>query len=431
MPGGVLNQQQRESDESLAARGAAGDQAALVALSGHLFEDIYDFLLRLLLSRSKAASAALPALLRLRRQLLSGGHKGSPRLLALAAAYRVATEEQGTPAAAVDSDSQGKEELSAFWQVDADRLASADEASRAEGEAPIIWEAAAGVDRSEYALLDLHLRRGLSPAQVGRVVGMGKLKAQATIPKLEAAAEDAFVSLLTLKLGRGQCPELETIAAGIEKAVLPPESRRLVTSHAAACPVCRETRRQLVSPLKVFAALQPVTPLPDVKDAVLRDLTAYAAAQAPPAPPASARGEHGAGRQGGPLSAETQRRGAAAMLHPIPSRPPIGASPPGQASRRQTARPGGGSLGGPAFPILIGAAAALAVPVAAVAVWLAVLSGDGGGGSSGADLTATALAEVALGGCGEQTCTPTPTLTRTATSTPSAASFPVLPRWPL
>ena len=223
------------------------------------------------------------------------------------------------------------------------------------------------------------------------------------ISRLKKAAEEGFTSLLMLRLGRRQCAELGQLAASMEKAILPPESRRLVSDHVAACPTCSETRKRLVPPLKVLAALLPVSPAPGVKETVLQDLLAYTAVQA----------EAGI---------------AAAAARGAPPWPPS-MGPPPQSPRGPLAV--GGSAGGPAFAILLGAAAALALPVAALALWLVVLSGGGENGSGGAEATSTPLgAGAAIEGCElgpagpgtpeRVTCTPTPT--RTATSTPTSAA---------
>jgi DNA-directed RNA polymerase specialized sigma24 family protein len=397
--GSLMSQQLPESDEALAARAARGDQAAFVALYDRLFEDVHDFLVRLLLSRRRAAPAVLSTFVRLRRRLSEGRWRGNPRLVALAVAYQAAMEDGGPRAAGIAADGEEGAGSSGFAQVDPDRLASPGEMAWTEEQAPIIWEAAASLDRTEYALLDLSLLRGLNAAQVGAVIGMGRFKAGSTISRLKKAAEEAFTSLLMLRLGSGQCAELERLGASMEKTILPAESRRLVSGHVAACLTCSETRKRLLPPLKVLAALLPVSAAPGVKETVLQDLLAYTAVQA----------EAGI---------------AAAAVRSAPPWPPS-MGPPPQRPRGPLA--GGTPAGGPAFAILVGAAAVLALPVIALALWLTVLSGEGGKGSAGAGPTSTPPAGATLEGCegaalgtpGLVTCTPTPTLT--ATSTPTSA----------
>jgi hypothetical protein len=404
MSDGPMSQQLPASDKVLADSAARGDQAAFVALYDRLFEDVYDFLLRLLLSRRRVAPAILSTFIRLRRRLVEGRWRGNPRLAVLAAAYQAAMEEGGVPAAAVAAGEKGEESLP-FVQVDPGKLASPGETARAQEEAPIIWEAAASLDRTEYALLDLNLRRGLNAAQAGQVVAMGRLKAGSMISRLRRAAEEAFTSILMLRLGRRQCAELDRLAASMERAILPPESRHLVSDHVIGCLACSETRRRLVPPLKVLAAFRPVPPAPGVKEAVLQDLLAYTSVQAGPDTAAAAR----------------------------PAPPwPASMAPPPQPPHGPSAV--GGSAGGPAFAILVGAAALLALPVAALALWLTVLSGDNGNGSAGAGPTSTASA-AALEGCdiggpgtpGWITCTPTATPTVTSTPTSAPATSTALP----
>jgi DNA-directed RNA polymerase specialized sigma24 family protein len=218
-----MSQQLPASDEVLAASAARGDQAAFVALYDRLFEDVYDFLLRLLLSRRRVAAAVLSTFIRLRRRLSEGRWRGNPRLAVLAAAYQGAMEDGGVLAAGIAADGEKGEESSPFAQVDPDKLASPGETARAQEEAPIIWEAAASLDRTEYALLDLNLRRGLNAAQAGQVVAMGRFKAGSMISRLKKAAEEAFTSILMLRFGRRQCGELDQLAASMEKAILPAE----------------------------------------------------------------------------------------------------------------------------------------------------------------------------------------------------------------
>jgi cell division septation protein DedD len=402
MSEGLMSQQLPESDQALAARAARGDEAAFVALYDRLFEPVYDFLVRLLLSRRRAATAALSTFLRLRRRLSEGPWRGRPRLAALAAAYQAATENGGEQRVGTAAGGEEGEEPAAFEQVDPGKLASLGEAAWVQEEAPVIWEAAASLDRAEYALLDLHLRQGLNATQIGPVVGMGRIEARRVISRLRKAAGEAITSLLMLRLGRQRCQELGQLAVSMEKAILPPESRRVVSDHVLVCPTCLETRTRLIPPLNVLAALLPVAPAQGVKEAVLQDLLAYTASQA------------GAGL---------------AAAAPAGTPPwPRAMGPPPQSPRGRVV--GGGPTGGPAFAILVGAAAVLALPVAALALWLAVLSGDGGGGSAGAGPTSTPLAGAALEPCGSGgletpgliTCTPTPTSTPTATSTPGAAT---------
>jgi hypothetical protein len=261
MPESLMGQQLPESDQTLAARAARGEQAAFVALYDRLFEDVHDFLMRLLLSRRKVAPAALSTFVRLRRRLSEGRWRGNPRVAALAAAYESAMAEGGPVADGIAAGGE-QEEASAFVQVDPDKLASPGETARAQEEAPIIWEAAASLDRREYALLDLHLRRGLNAAQVGQVIAMGRLQAGGMISRLKTAADEAFTSLLMLRLGRGQCVELEQLAASMEKAVLPPESRRLVSAHVAACPNCSETRKRRRPSSRTCSITPPPRPAP-------------------------------------------------------------------------------------------------------------------------------------------------------------------------
>lgn len=408
MPENRANQRKPESDEALAARAALGDRAAFVALYDRYFAEVYDFLLRMLPSPAEAERAVLSTFVRLGRRLSGGGRRGRPRLEVLAAAYQTAMEPVEPSTLRRADEAQEEQQASAFTELAPDSLSSSEERAQAQEEAPIIWEAASSLDRREYGLLDLHLRRRLKTAEVARVVGMDRFTAWRTIGRLKGIAEDAFTSLLRLRLVGAECPELQRLAAVTQRAIMPLEARRQVNAHVAACPACSEASMRLIPALDVLAALLSVPPPPGLKDTTLRNLMAYVEAHAAPSAPAASRGAAALGR-GRPMG-----------------------PPPRQPGRSVAG--GGGSAGGRSFAVLMGAAAAVVVPLVALAIWLVALSGDGGGESASAGATMTPVGPVATEVCGPPlaegedgegtarvTCTPTatPTPSPTATSAPA------------
>ncbi len=413
MPKNGVKERKPESDEALAARAALGDRTAFVALYDRYFAEVYDFLLRMLPSPAEAERAVLSTFVRLGRRLSGGGRRASPRLEVLSAAYQTAIEAVEPSTARRADKPREEQEASVFAELAPHSLTNPEERAQARKEAPIIWEAASSLDRREYGLLDLHLRGRLKTSEVARVVGIDRLTVWRTIGRLKDIAEDAFTSLLRLRLAGAECPELQRLAAVTQRAIMPLESRRQVSAHVAACPACSEASMRLVPALEVLAALLPVPPPPGLKDTTLRNLMAYVEAHAAPSAPAASQG-------------------SAALARGRPMGPPP----------RRPGRPvaGGGSAGGRSFAVLLGAAATVIVPLVALAIWLVALSGDGGGGSASAGATMTPVGPVATEACGPPlaagedgagtarvTCTPTATSTPSPTPTLAPATLTPAP----
>ena len=129
------------TDEELAARAAAGDPRAFARLHERHLPGLYDFVTRVVRDRRLAARALKAAAAEAHHGLREGQARGTPRAWLYSGAYR----------AALDVLLAGTEPRSGDPAI---------QFAPPGGEEEEVWAAAALLPPPDYALLDLHLRRG-------------------------------------------------------------------------------------------------------------------------------------------------------------------------------------------------------------------------------------------------------------------------------
>jgi DNA-directed RNA polymerase specialized sigma24 family protein len=143
------------SDEELAERAASGDRAAFRRLHERHLPDLYDFAVRVLRARGPATRALRDAAGQARARLADGRWWGSPRALLFVTLHHAALDAvlADGPVAAGDR-----------------TLALAPP----EGPARAVWSSAAALAPQDYALLDLHVRRGLGEHELAAGLGVAR-----------------------------------------------------------------------------------------------------------------------------------------------------------------------------------------------------------------------------------------------------------------
>jgi DNA-directed RNA polymerase specialized sigma24 family protein len=143
------------TDEELAGLAASGDRWAFDRLQQRHFPGLYDFAVRVVRNRRLAAEAVKAAAGEARAGLVGGDRRGSPKVVlyatlhgtaldALLAGNVAVTEDPALPLAAGDGD----------------------------GEA--VWRSSVALAPQDYALLDLHVRRGLDPDELAGGLGVAR-----------------------------------------------------------------------------------------------------------------------------------------------------------------------------------------------------------------------------------------------------------------
>ncbi|MCS7050916.1 MAG: sigma-70 family RNA polymerase sigma factor, partial [Thermomicrobium sp.] len=152
--------------------------------------------------------------------------------------------------------------------------AQPDETARRSELAELVWQAARGLNPSDYALLDLSLRHDLTPVELAQVIGVRRGAINTRLSRLRDALEEGLTTLLLARWGRRDCPELDEILGSVElPAGLTPQVRRAVARHVERCAICQKNRRKVVSAADLLPALAPILPSTDVRaglDAVIQ-----------------------------------------------------------------------------------------------------------------------------------------------------------------
>jgi hypothetical protein len=232
------------SDEALLGSLAASDRNPMEALAGRYARAVHDFALRGALDTVAASDITASVFRNLKPE--PGTSMGVRARILVAARQGVIDRESPT--------------------AESGSKLSADDASFAETRAPShreparwAWHAARMLPLREYTLLDLVVRRGLTPEELRTVGGFGHRGIYATLNRAKDAFKEAYVTLVLSN--RGDCKGLrELFAGGATARSL--TLRRQVTVHSKGCRACQGTLASFPDAVHAFLAL-PDLPLPD------------------------------------------------------------------------------------------------------------------------------------------------------------------------
>jgi hypothetical protein len=232
------------SDEALLGSLPAGDRNALAVLAGRYARAVHDFALRGTLDPVAASDVTASVFRDLKPE---GGPSIGVRARILVATQHGVVDREN-PAVASRS------------------KLSADDPSFVETRGPShresamwAWQAARMLPLREYTLLDLVVRRGLTPEELRTLVGFRHRGVYASLNRVRDAFEEAYVTLVLSH--RGDCKGLWELFAG-EITARSLTLRRRVTVHSKGCGACQGTLASFPDGGHAFLAL-PDLPLPD------------------------------------------------------------------------------------------------------------------------------------------------------------------------
>ncbi|MGE0700114.1 MAG: RNA polymerase sigma factor, partial [Hyphomicrobiaceae bacterium] len=240
------------SESQLLQRAQGGDQAAFSAVCAQHVDAVYDFCLTLLDDAGMAGVAASPAFGDAATRIAAFSRSASPLAWLLGAARRQCAGA-GVPEPAHNATRNPDPELEASTE-DAELLAAA---------------RALGLER--HALLDLKLRRRLTPAQFAIAAGISGANADILGRRLEQSTTD------DLRAGflAARCPSLATILSRAARPQIRRRARELATHHVARCGRCVRANAALGDPLTRYAALAGETAPPATRAMVLRSVLSH------------------------------------------------------------------------------------------------------------------------------------------------------------
>jgi RNA polymerase sigma factor (sigma-70 family) len=251
------------SDADLAARVRSGDEQAFAALYERHHASVYDFALRLLRDPHAAADVVQSTFTKGWHALRGGKEIENVRAWLYAVARNASIDElrhRERLAAHRDEDDGRGLGLAGIESSETDPAAVVERKELAE----LVWSSAAGLDPKEYALLDLHVRRGLSADEVADNLGLRRGAVYTRLTRLRGSLESAVITTLLLRSGRRDCAELDGLAATLGSSAAAPSVRRVVERHVETCSQCQETKGLYASPAQIFAALTLVAPPEDL-----------------------------------------------------------------------------------------------------------------------------------------------------------------------
>lgn len=134
--------------------------------------------------------------------------------------------------------------------------------------AALVWEAAESLDADTYTVLDLHVRQGLTSAEIANALGITKGSAYTRLNRTKERAAGAIATYLLVRKGSDDCEALARLVEAQPVPPVTPKLRKSVDRHVNECEECDERRKALVAPMQIFAALAAVPVPAGMKSAV-------------------------------------------------------------------------------------------------------------------------------------------------------------------
>lgn len=147
-----------------------------------------------------------------------------------------------------------------------DRLASETDPERALENAEtrdLVWQAASALGERDTEVLNLQLRHGLSPAEIGDVLGMNRNAANQLVHRVRGRFEVALRARLLWRNEKPACKELRRLLASAGVDGFSVEAVKIADKHAPSCPECTDRRKSALTPAAMFGAI-PVMAAPIV-----------------------------------------------------------------------------------------------------------------------------------------------------------------------
>lgn len=178
----------------------------------------------------------------------------------------------------------------------------------------------------EASVLDLHLRHGLSAAELAEELGVTPNNAHQLIFRTKRKLAAGIRAWVLVRGGRPSCPALAAALEGAGVQAFGQEAVRVVGDHVEGCDECRGRQAAVLDPGALFAAVPVVAMAPHVRASVLDALRA-AGVPLGDAATTSVDGE-------APSGPDDQARGGSEEPSPGPSPVDLPVAPPSGSPAR-------------------------------------------------------------------------------------------------
>ena len=248
-PSGRIRRFEELSDRALASRSGNGDELALEALYERYVCDLSDLVLSVVRDPEIAADVVPRTFVRVWDRLRVGVRVDFVRAWLFATARDEALES-------LRQEHPGGSAVDQFTVIDATRAAGN---GHDQDLVQLVRASAGRLSPSDYSLLDLHLRRGLSASEIALALGLERIGMGLRLSQLEAKLEAPVTASLLTRYGRGGCRGLDAVLRDPSDADLG-GVERAARRHLRGCAVCQEWLRNFARPAEVFAGLAAVPP---------------------------------------------------------------------------------------------------------------------------------------------------------------------------
>ncbi len=258
----------RERDAALVTALRAGDEAAFGRLFDAWYDRVFDLSRRIVRDPDTAAEIVQDTFLAAWAKLdtLADPASFGGWLLRIArnrSFDRLEKEKRSTPVdgdtmATIESVASAEGRMPAGLTVEDRASALADPAKAAEDAevATLVWEAAEALGDRDANVLDLHLRHGLSPAEIAEVIGVTPNNANQLVHRLRRRLGDAIRARVLWRGGTPVCPDLAAaLGSDTPAATFGADTVKVLNRHAAGCGDCRERQKTRLAPSVLLSAV--------------------------------------------------------------------------------------------------------------------------------------------------------------------------------
>jgi len=257
----------RADDARLVDAVRAGDERAFGTLYDRWYDRVYRLALGVVRQPDVAAEVAQESFLSAWRGLdrLEDPRAFGGWLLRIArngALNRRAKEQRSRP---VDDAGLGVIEATGASPSDApagfgveDRLSRLDDpaavAEQSELQA-LVWSAVGALPERDAEVLDLQLRFGMAPAEIGEILGLNRNAANQLVHRVRARFETAVRARVLWRGDDPACADLARLLAAAGVRRFDAEAVKIAERHAPSCAECADRRELRLQPAAMFAAI--------------------------------------------------------------------------------------------------------------------------------------------------------------------------------
>ena len=279
---GSARREHADRDAALVERARTDDPDAFGELYGLWFERVYDLAYRITRDRDTAAEVAQDTFLSAWRQLgrldrvdAFGGWL--LRITRNTAFNRQRKEQRSSPRdaegmAMIETDGPRADAPTGFRVEDrAGTLTDPAKVAEDHEVVDLVWESAEALGTTDAEVLDLTLRHGLTPAEIGDVIGVNRNAANQTVHRVRRRLRAAVEARVLWRGGEPACGDLADALAEASITRFDSDAVSVTSEHADSCELCARRRTLKLEPSALFAAT-PFLAVPLVKQEIAHAL---------------------------------------------------------------------------------------------------------------------------------------------------------------